>query len=140
MPGLRRLLQLSRAEYALLFEAALIMILVRVFLRFLSLTRVQQIFSNATSRTTHTCTAHRVPWAIRAVSRTLPGTTCLHQAFAAQYLLVRRGYCPQLTIGVLKDSSNCLQAHAWLTYSGEVLIGSAEMENYTALVSFGGLS
>jgi hypothetical protein len=74
-----------------------------------------------------------IAWAVRRVSRAVPGATCLTQALAAQLLLSRRGYASQLRIGVTRASRERLRAHAWLESDGLILIGGAGIAAYTPL-------
>ena len=62
--------------------------------------------------------------ALERGSRYVPGSTCLVQALAGQWLLQREGYAPQLRIGVSKAEG--FEAHAWLELEGKVLIGGPE--------------
>jgi hypothetical protein len=75
-------------------------------------------------------------WAVRAVSRSVPGATCLTQALAAQVLLTRAGHPSRVEIGVAKSEKNQFQAHAWLVLGDQVLIGGAGVERYTPLVAW----
>jgi hypothetical protein len=78
--------------------------------------------------------AERIAWAIRVVSRYLPGTrNCLVQSLAAQTLLARRGYSTQLRIGVAKDEGGQFKAHAWVECDGQIIIGAAGVSQFTAL-------
>ncbi len=67
--------------------------------------------------------------ALLSGSRFVPGSTCLVQALAGQWLLQGEGYAPQLRIGVSKAEG--FQAHAWLELEGKVLIGDSEVERFT---------
>lgn len=57
-------------------------------------------------------------------SRYVPGSTCLVQALAGQWLLLGEGYSPELRIGV--STANGFEAHAWLELEGKVLIGGPD--------------
>jgi hypothetical protein len=57
---------------------------------------------------------------------------------AAQTLLLRAGYNPQVKIGVAKNENMQFEAHAWLVLEGRVLIGGSEVERYTALTALEG--
>ncbi len=48
---------------------------------------------------------------------------CLPQALVGDRLLRRKGFDVQLRIGVLKDRSDRLAAHAWLEYQGQPILG-----------------
>ena len=62
--------------------------------------------------------------ALERGSRFVPGSTCLVQALAGQWLLQREGYAPQLRIGVSKAEG--FEAHAWLELDGNVILGGPE--------------
>jgi transglutaminase superfamily protein len=85
--------------------------------------------SAATAQTT----VQDVVWAVRRVSRAVPGATCLTQALAAQVLLSRRGYASRLRIGVAHAPGDGLRAHAWLESDGLIVLGGAPVEAYTPL-------
>jgi hypothetical protein len=78
-------------------------------------------------------TAQDVAWAVRRVSRAVPGATCLTQALAAQFLLSRRGYASRLRIGVARAPGARLRAHAWLESDGLIVLGGAGVEAFTPL-------
>jgi hypothetical protein len=66
--------------------------------------------------------------------RFVPATTCLSQALAAQVMLTRSGHSVRLRIGVAKDQSGILEAHAWLENQGVVVFGGvAGFSRFTAL-------
>ncbi len=78
--------------------------------------------------------ADRVAWAVSAAARRLPGwfSGCLPQALAAETLLARHGYRPQLRIGVRPSGRapearrSRLEAHAWVELRGAVLVGALD--------------
>lgn len=111
---------------------------VRLCVRFLPL----RIWERATARRLRSgpspsenapATAQDIAWAVRHVSRVVPGATCLTQALAAQLLLSRRGYASRLRIGVARAPGDGLRAHAWLESGGLVVIGGSYLEAYTPL-------
>jgi hypothetical protein len=55
---------------------------------------------------------------------------CLIQALTAKVLLVRQGYGAILRIGVARDNHEPLQAHAWVEYQGEAVIGRGGVNRY----------
>jgi hypothetical protein len=71
-------------------------------------------------------------WSVTAAGRVLR-STCLADALALQYLLVREGYPAGLRIGVAKTPAGDLEAHAWLESGGRVLIGGPQSARFTAL-------
>jgi hypothetical protein len=75
----------------------------------------------------------RIAWAVRVVSRRVPGATCLTQALAAQALLARAGRPSHLQIGVRRDEQGAFRAHAWVEAEGRVIIGGGGLDRYTPL-------
>jgi hypothetical protein len=73
-------------------------------------------------------------WAVRIVSRYLPGATCLTQALAAQALLTHSGFPSQVEIGVAKDELGRFHAHAWVVCQGHVVLGERQGERYNSLM------
>jgi len=79
-------------------------------------------------------TIDRISWAVRAVSRFIPGgSNCLVRALATQSMLGRFGYSSELGIGVRKADDGGLAAHAWLESAGAVVIGEFELDHYVPL-------
>ncbi|QSR85438.1 lasso peptide biosynthesis B2 protein [Methylacidimicrobium sp. B4] len=60
-------------------------------------------------------------WAIEALSRRLPWSSCLIQAAAGHLLLALSGTPSQLVIGVRQHGAE-LEAHAWLESGGRVIL------------------
>lgn len=145
MRSLKRLLHVPKAERRLLFEAAFIVLTVRIMLRWLTLGNVQRALADISMEwRSHTpCAPERIAWAIRKAASSLADSNCLVQALAGQGLLVRYGYESFLTIGVAKaigiakDGGGQFAAHAWVTRENEVVIGGRETANYTALLNLG---
>jgi hypothetical protein len=134
MQKLRRFLQLSRPDRSLVFQAVLITAVIRLSLELLSLRTVQRLAMGLSWRCDQVLSPRRVVWAVRSAAHFIPQSTCLVQALAAQALLIRHGYRPRLTIGVAKSGFDQFGAHAWVTCEDEVLIGGADIGNYTALL------
>lgn len=137
MQRLKRFLHLSRQERALVFQAVLAMLVVRLSLPWFSLRTVQRLAVSIRWRSSEALSAHRIVWAVRSSACFVPRSTCLVQALAAQALLIQYGYRPYLTIGVTKNECEPFGAHAWVTCEDEVLIGGPETGNYTALLNLG---
>lgn len=57
--------------------------------------------------------AVRLPW--RA--------DCLVQALAGQRMLLKRGIAGEIAVGTAKHPDGTFEAHAWLTYGSEVILG-----------------
>jgi len=126
----RRLRALSAADRRLLGEAGLMLLRVRVALWIRPFGALRERLENTRpSRPASPRDGDRVGWAVEAVARRLPGATCLVQSLAAQALLRRRGYLPELHIGVRgrgRDAALPLEAHAWLECNGRVVAGAVD--------------
>lgn len=65
-----------------------------------------------------------IVWAVAVAGRYAPwGAKCLARALTTQLLLNRYGYRHNLHIGVAKNDSQMLEAHAWIEYQGKVIVG-----------------
>lgn len=89
--------------------------------------------------TVHRRRALDVAIALRRAARALPWhSTCLIEALAARRMLGRRGLTSSLRIGVRLGANGDVEAHAWVEYQGEVLIGNiADLEQFLALPGTG---
>ena len=65
--------------------------------------------------------------------------TCLRESLILLALLRRRGYAPDLKIGIDRSGQN-LQAHAWLEYRGHVLTDPEDPRPFQAVLSLAGRS
>jgi hypothetical protein len=68
----------------------------------------------------------RVAWSVTAGSSLVPRATCLTQALTTQIILRRWGIPSDLVIGVNKGETGAFEAHAWVEYEGEIVIGGIE--------------
>lgn len=88
-----------------------------------------------------TVAAGRIVWAVSAMGRRVPGTTCLVEALAAHCMLRRHGHRPALKIGVRRGAVVALDAHAWVECGGAVVIGrSAALTEYAVLSQVSGVA
>ncbi len=133
MRKLTKFLRLSAAEQFLLLRTVIIVAAIRVGLWVLPFRVVQRFTFRAREKKRSRYSVEQFIWAVRATSRYVPRATCLTQAIAAQILLMRAGYDPQVKIGVAKNEKKLFEAHAWLVLGDKVLIGGMEVERYTAL-------
>ena len=127
---MRRLLQLSAEERMLLFRALLLLALVRAWLPFASLDRLER-WARPGRGASHSLS--RIVWAVRTAVRWLPGTTCLPAALVLQRLLCAAGFESELHIGVAREGGG-LAAHAWVARDGEVLIGDDTRTPFASLL------
>jgi hypothetical protein len=73
----------------------------------------------------------RIARLVEAASHMIPGGRhCLTRAMVLELFLRRRGHDAQVKIGVARDDSGKLIAHAWLHCEGIVLIGGEGAANY----------
>jgi hypothetical protein len=133
MRRLAKFFRLSAAEQSLLLRTVIIVAAIRLGLWVLPFRAVQRFAFKARAKKQSRYSVEQFIWAVRATSRCVPRATCLTQALAAQTLLSRAGYNPQVKIGVAKNEKKLFEAHAWLVLGDDVLIGGTEVERYTAL-------
>lgn len=135
----RKLWALPAAEWALVAEAALVVVAVRLGLWLVPLRRLNRWLAwLSTQPARRRFAPERIAWAVAGVSTGIPAASCLTQALAARTLLARRGMHGQLRIGVAKDAQQNLLAHAWLDFDGQPLIGGAIAGNYVAFANLEG--
>ncbi len=67
--------------------------------------------------------ATRTPWT----------STCLIKAVAADKMLQKRGIRSQLHFGVIKGKGKTLEAHAWLSVEGAVIVGGENHESFVEI-------
>ena len=129
--------RLSAARRAAVFEGLAAVAFVRLTLRLVPWRMWEGggvRFPRArTSRSRAQPSVEDIAWAVRRVSRAVPGATCLTQALAARLLLSRRGYDSRLEIGVTRVPGSRLRAHAWLKTNDLVVIGGRDAVGYTPL-------
>jgi hypothetical protein len=125
-------LQLPFGHQKLLFQALVVVGLIRIGLWILPFRKVTQILSVLTRRDVPDSLGktiapqdsdNKVAWRVKTVSRLVPEATCLTQALATQMLLRRCGQGSDLRIGVAKGEGGKLEAHAWVELNGKVIIG-----------------
>ena len=76
----------------------------------------------------------RIAWAIGAASRRAPWRCkCLEQAVAAKMMLRRRGLVSTLYLGVARESSASIQAHAWVRCGSYYVTGGEDRARYTVV-------
>jgi Transglutaminase-like superfamily len=143
-----KFIQLGRRDRALALTAARTLAVTWIGLRTAGFTAVQRRVSRVAARDPRShawCgppsrssvappSVDRISWAVRAVSRFIPGASnCLVRALATQALLGRFGYRSELRIGVRKDPDGSLAAHAWLESAGATVIGEFALGDYVPL-------
>ena len=75
----------------------------------------------------HSISLAAIVWSVTMASLYTPGgAKCLVKALATQLLLNRYGYPHQLHIGVAMGETNTVEAHAWIEYQGQVIMGALQ--------------
>ncbi len=121
-------LKQSRVDQQLLITTLLTMITIRLKLWFIPFNRIQQSIERSTNKTANNIPVAKLIWTVQTVSNYIPQATCLTKALTAQKLLKKNGYHSMIKIGVNKDAEGEFEAHAWLEYSGRVIIGESDKE------------
>jgi hypothetical protein len=145
----RRFLELSTADRTLALESAALLVFVRGGLSILSFDRVRRLleqhsaFRPLIGTDVRRLTPMRIASIASGVARRLPGrSTCLVDALVVHALLRRRGYEPELCLGVRRhaddvgpDSTLTMDAHAWVECDGRVVVGAIDDLNDYAVLS-----
>lgn len=76
-----------------------------------------------------------IVWAVHKSTQMMPGgAKCLAKALTTQVLMARRNLPCDLKIGVAKASTGALDAHAWIEFEGQVIMGDLpDLERYQLL-------
>jgi Transglutaminase-like superfamily len=134
--SLRRFLRLSRADRSLLTRSIVLLAAARIALWTLPFNVARRLMTRTRRPMPVTpATAERIGWAISVAKRFVPGGNCLPQALTAESLLLQCGHPVAFRIGVMKTSSDRLEAHAWVESNGHLVVGDldAAMANYSPL-------
>ena len=138
MSKVRTALSLSRTDWRLLLEASGALLLARVRLRFRPFKSLVATLEDGAPRR-HAVPADivKVRWAVECAARNLPlSLTCLPQAFAASWMLLRRGGRPVFHYGVAKTEDGDFEAHAWVEQNGRPVVGYLVASRFTPLATF----
>jgi hypothetical protein len=141
MKAIRKLLRLSLPDCYLLAKSLVLVIAVRLGLWMLPFRSVQTLLAtliyvtSKSSMQTPYAPIDRLRWAVTLTSRYVPRATCLTQALVAKVLLSQCGYSAHVRVGVARDASEQLQAHAWVESEGRIAIGGSQgyLKRYTRL-------
>ncbi|MCF6186980.1 MAG: lasso peptide biosynthesis B2 protein [Desulfobulbaceae bacterium] len=76
---------------------------------------------------------------LAAACRIVPFTTCLSRAMAGQMILTGCGYFSRLHVGVAREKEEELEAHAWLSLDGRIILGNVpDLDRYRELPLYQG--
>ncbi|MBU1565217.1 MAG: lasso peptide biosynthesis B2 protein [Proteobacteria bacterium] len=127
MVRIRKFFCLPAEEKVIFLRALFLLVYVRFSLQFKQFKNVVKDVSNkAASQNSvqkNSILPSRVAHLLNAAGNTIPYTTCLPRALAGSILLSSLGYQTKLHIGVTRKDGSMLEAHAWLTLNGSVIVG-----------------
>lgn len=139
IPAFNKYIRLPPGEKALLIRTLILMGLVRLELWLFSLQTVRKNMVTFPGRRkepgNRTYPVDRITWAVQVAAVIVPRSTCLVQALATQALLAAGGQASSLCIGVAKDDPSSFEAHAWVEIDGRAVIGAAESDRFTRLIT-----
>jgi hypothetical protein len=137
MSGWRTFAGLASSERAVLLRAVATVFTVRAALWLLPsatiVRAVSRLAARPTRRVSRNTSVTRLTWAIEAAARRIPGASCLTQAIAGLLLFRRHGYDARFCVGVAREATGSVRAHAWLERDGKVVIGGPGSRVYTRL-------
>ncbi|WP_420644420.1 lasso peptide biosynthesis B2 protein [Candidatus Leptofilum sp.] len=143
MSNLAKFRQLCWADRFLLLEATLWLAIARLGLRLMPFRHIAPklgevgLESAANVPGKIAKEAERISWAVRALSHRTPWeSACLAQAISAKAMLRRRHIPTTLYLGLAKDQSQQMEAHAWLRCGSEIITGKANHERFSVISCF----
>jgi hypothetical protein len=123
-------------------EAAVMLVLARLAVRFVSPARIFA-WADRPPRRIRRFAVDEIGWVSWAVenlgAKPWMNALCLPRALAAYAMLRRRGIASRLCLGVARDRG-ALSAHAWVEIGDDKIVGGAEAGGFTRLAAFGGAS
>jgi hypothetical protein len=128
------------ARRVYLREAALMLVLARLAVRFVPAQRLVAWASRAPRRINRFAGYEpaSVSWAVEAIGdKKWMKAKCLPRALAAQAMLRRRGIASKLCLGVAREGE-ALAAHAWLEFGQQTVLGVGDGARFTRVAEFGG--
>ena len=135
-----KFLSLPTYKKILLIKAAFLLTIMRLVIFLVPLKSIKRLVEELLiikSMVKQDTGQSEIKWAVDTASNYITFTkTCLVKSLAMHILLIRNGFESTLNIGVTKDKSEKLGAHAWVESDGEVLI--AKEHAYTRLLSIEG--
>lgn len=120
MTASRKFARLSSAERALLCEAGLLLIVIRLMLWLLPWRRAIVLIASLRVSPSSRFSVDRLEWAVRTAAHIVPRATCLTRALALRHLLSRGGYPSSIQIGVAMEHGGRFVAHAWVEHDGDI--------------------
>lgn len=132
----RRYWRAPRRERALLTRALVAVAVARLALSLLPFPTVTRLTARTRrSRSDRRPGPEAIAEAIETAARLVPRSTCLVQALAGQALMQHYGHASELKIGVARIGAGRFDAHAWLDTDAGALIGAADLDGFTTLLT-----
>lgn len=117
MPSLQKLFELSWSELWVLTQATVLLFVVRLSLRFVTVTRLQQMGDVGELERTG-LPPKRIAHLVRVAADHGPvRARCLEQSLVLRWLLLRRGVDARIKFGARKHDDQ-MEAHAWVEVDG----------------------
>ena len=135
--------QKSSLEKRLFLEALFFLFISRLVLVFLPFRRIapflgQTMVESPKNLSSFQKIAGCISWAVQTASRVIPWKRkCLVQAAAAKAMLKRRHIPSTLYLGLKKEGTQGLTAHAWIRCGDQILTGAPGHLQYRVIASFG---
>lgn len=127
MRRIRKFFSLPITEKIIFCRALFLLTIFRFSLQFKSFKRVVNSFSPKAARQIpiqkNSTPPAQVAILLNAAATIVPFSTCLSKSLAGLALFRSLGYETRLYIGVAQENGSMLEAHAWLTLGGTVLVG-----------------
>lgn len=145
MKQLHNLLKTKTSDRILLLLTLILLTAIKFGLRLLPFRNliklVTSISEGLNSKAANRVTLSQIIWAVNVVTRYIPGgAKCLARALTTQVLMNWCGFQPKLRIGVAKNETGKLDAHAWIEYRGRIAIGNLpDLERFVNLPSLEGV-
>jgi hypothetical protein len=138
IPPLRKFSAQPAKDRQVLFNAFFLLVIIRLGLWLVPFRTLQKslerLFPCQDTSKEQPLLPEKYSWAVSSVSPYVPSATCLAQALTLQALLSREGIHSDLGIGVARDDTSGIIAHAWLEIDGIIIIGGEQKDRYTKLL------
>lgn len=134
----RRFVQFSKSQRHITLYAALLLAIIKLGLGLLPFQTLQRLVARIALFKPNWLRQLSVAEVVRAVnrcSRYMPGgAKCLARALTTQTILMQSGCFVELCIGVAKNQSGALEAHAWIEHNNQVIMGKlSDLDRYIPL-------
>jgi len=142
---IRKFMYLSRSDRHFFIKTFCLLAVITLGLHLLQFHHLLKLLTKISQRSnqrqiTATVSISKILWAINTATQYIPHAKCLARALTTQVLMTRYGHSAKLRIGVVKQQTGKLQAHAWIEHQGIVVMGNLhELSRYIPLPSLSGV-